>query len=45
MMIQQASWITMDGAASTVVPVFRRRFSCREEAWTDALEVTCDGVY
>ena len=45
MMIQQASWITMDGAASTVVPVFRRRFSCREEAWTAALEVTCDGVY
>ena len=45
MMIQQASWIAMDGAASTVVPVFRRKFSGAKGIWSAALEVTCDGVY
>ena len=45
MMIQQASWIAMDGAASTVVPVFRKNFSCERDMWSGALEVTCDGVY
>ena len=44
MMIQQASWITMEGAASTVVPVFRRSFSCGHVR-SAVLEVTCDGVY
>ena len=28
MIIRNASWITMDGAPSTVVPVFRKIFSC-----------------
>ena len=44
MMIQNASWITMEGAASTVVPVFRRSFSCGHVR-SAVLEVTCDGVY
>ncbi len=45
MLIQKASWITMDGAASTVVPVFRRRFQCGRLVRSAMLEVTCDGVY
>ena len=45
MMIQHASWITMEGAASTAVPVFRRTFSCRGRVKSAWLEVTCDGVY
>lgn len=45
MLIQNASWITMEGAASTVVPVFRRRFSCGRPVRSAMLEVTCDGVY
>ena len=44
MLIQNAQWITMDGAASTDVPVFRRTFS-GEGICSAALEVTCDGVY
>ena len=44
MMIQNASWITMEGAVSTVVPVFRRIFSCGHVR-SAVLEVTCDGVY
>jgi alpha-L-rhamnosidase len=35
----------MDGTASTVVPVFRRKFSCSKPIRTAELEVTCDGVY
>ncbi len=45
MLIQQASWITMDGAASTVVPVFRKVFSSPRPVRSALLEVTCDGVY
>ena len=45
MLIQNASWITMEGAASTVAPVFRRRFSCGRPVRSAMLEVTCDGVY
>ena len=45
MMIQNASWITMDGAASTVVPVFRRVFPAGRPVRSAVLEVTCDGVY
>ena len=45
MLIQKAAWIMMDGAASTVVPVFRRRFSCSRPVRSATLEVTCDGVY
>ena len=45
MIIRNASWIRMDGAASTVVPVFRRLFSCGRPLRSAALEVTCDGVY
>ncbi len=45
MLIQKASWIMMDGAASTVVPVFRRSFSCSRPVRSATLEVTCDGVY
>ena len=45
MLIQQASWITMKGAASTVVPVFRKSFTCRKPVRSAVLEVTCDGVY
>ncbi len=45
MLIQNASWITMEGAASTVMPVFRRRFSCGRPVRSAMLEVTCDGVY
>ena len=44
MMIQNASWITMEGAVSTVVPIFRRIFSCGHVR-SAVLEVTCDGVY
>ena len=45
MLIQNASWITMDGVVSTVVPVFRRAFSCGRQVRSATLEVTCDGVY
>ena len=45
MLIQNASWITMDGVVSTVVPVFRRAFSCSRQVRSATLEVTCDGVY
>lgn len=44
MLIQNAQWITMDGAASTDVPVFRRTFS-GGGIRSATLEVTCDGVY
>ena len=44
MLIQNASWITMENAASTVVPVFRRSFSCGRLR-SAVLEVTCCGVY
>ena len=29
MLIKEASWITMPGADSLTVPVFRRAFACR----------------
>ena len=45
MMIQNASWITLEGAVSTVVPVFRRVFPCSRPVRSAVLEVTCDGVY
>ncbi len=45
MLIRQASWITKAGAASTVVPVFRKTFSPRGAVRSASLEVTCDGVY
>ena len=45
MLIQNASWITKDGAASTVVPVFRKTFSHRRHIRSATLEVTCNGVY
>ena len=45
MLIQQASWITKDRIPSTVVPVFRRTFSCAQPIRSAMLEVTCDGVY
>ncbi len=45
MLIQSASWIRLDGAASTVVPVFRRAFTCTKPVRSAVLEVTCDGVY
>ena len=44
MLIHNASWISKDGVASTVVPVFRRVFSCGC-IHSAVLEVTCDGVY
>ena len=44
-LIQKASWIAKDKAPSTVVPVFRRTFSCTRPLKSAALEVTCDGVY
>ena len=45
MLIQQASWITLKGAASTVNPVFRKTFSCPKPVRSAELEVTCNGVY
>ena len=45
MLIQKASWITMEGAASTVVPVFRKQFAGGKAVRSAVLEVTCDGVY
>ena len=45
MLIQNASWITMEGAASTAVPVFRKRFAGGKHVRSAVLEVTCDGVY
>ena len=44
MLIHSASWISKSGAASTVVPVFRRAFSC-SCVRSAVLEVTCNGVY
>ena len=44
MLIRHASWIGMKNAASTVVPVFRRCFSCGPVR-AASLQVTCDGVY
>lgn len=45
MIIQHASWIRMKNAASTVVPVFRKTFSCIRPVRKAVLEVTCAGVY
>ena len=45
MLIQNASWITKKNIGSTIVPVFRRCFSCPKLVRSAALEVTCDGVY
>ena len=45
MLIQKASWITMDGVDSMTVPVFRREFARRSPVSAAELEVTCDGVY
>ena len=45
MLIHQASWISLRQAASTAVPVFRRKFSFRKALRSASLEVTCDGVY
>ena len=45
MLIQNASWITKKNIGSTIVPVFRRCFSCLKPVRSAALEVTCDGVY
>ena len=45
MLIQSASWIRMDRAESTVVPVFRRTFPAGSAVRSAVLEVTCDGVY
>ena len=45
MLIQNASWIQKKNAESTVVPVFRRTFSCASPVRNACLEVTCDGVY
>ncbi|MCR4739357.1 MAG: glycoside hydrolase family 78 protein [Lachnospiraceae bacterium] len=45
MLIQNASWIKMKDAASTVVPVFRKTFRTDRAVKAASLEVTCDGVY
>ena len=45
MLIQNASWIRMKNAVSTVVPVFKRTFGTSQPVKTATLEVTCDGVY
>ena len=45
MLIEQASWITLYGASSVTVPVFRKTFSCEQSLRSATLEVTCDGVY
>ncbi|MCR4939407.1 MAG: glycoside hydrolase family 78 protein [Treponemataceae bacterium] len=45
MLIQNASWIRMKDAASTIVPIFRREFETRQKVKAATLEVTCDGVY
>ena len=45
MLIKNASWIRMKDAASTVVPMFRKRFDCCRPVAKATLEVTCDGVY
>ena len=45
MLIKKASWIMKKGAAASVVPVFRREFSCKRPVWKAVLEVTCAGVY
>ena len=44
MLIRHASWIGKKNAASTVVPVFRKCFSCGPIR-SASLQVTCDGVY
>lgn len=45
MLIQNASWIKMKEAVSTIVPVFRKTFHTDRVVKTASLEVTCDGVY
>ena len=45
MLIDHASWIRMKDAESVVVPVFRKKFTCRLPVRSATLEVTCDGVY
>ena len=45
MLIQNASWIKMKEAVSTIVPVFRKTFRADRVVKTALLEVTCDGVY
>ena len=45
MLIHQASWIRMNKASSTAVPVFRKRFICGGPIRSAVLEVTCNGVY
>ncbi len=45
MLIKNGAWIKMDGASSTVVPLFRKQFKCRLPVEKATLEVTCDGVY
>ena len=45
MLIQKASWIRKNEAASTVVPVFRKVFPCHGAVRSAVLEATCDGVY
>ena len=45
MLIQNASWIRLRNAESTIVPVFKRTFICPQSVRAAALEVTCDGVY
>ncbi len=45
MLIKNASWIRMKEAGSTVVPVFRKEFSCLRPVKKATLEMTCDGVY
>lgn len=45
MLIQNASWIKMKEAVSTIVPVFRKTFHTDCIVQSASLEVTCDGVY
>nr|MCR4806755.1 family 78 glycoside hydrolase catalytic domain [Lachnospiraceae bacterium] len=45
MLIQNASWIKMREAVSTIVPVFRKTFHTDRIIRSASLEVTCDGIY
>lgn len=45
MLIQNASWIRMKDAVSTIVPIFRKQFETSKKIRKAVLEVTCDGVY
>lgn len=45
MLIKNASWIRMKDAASSIVPVFSRAFSCSKPVESATLEITCAGVY